>query len=97
VLEGRQGDVDDGDVEDRHDRAEDDDAGDLEDGAVDLVGIGVDGCVNRGRARQRVVSVCGKGARLGQLLVPVATLSPAAGRGKTGGGVMRRNSSRLAV
>ena len=36
LLEGGQGDVDDGDVEDRHDRAEDDDAGDFEDGAIDL-------------------------------------------------------------
>ena len=31
-LEGRQRDADDGDVEDRHDRAEHDDAGDLQDG-----------------------------------------------------------------
>ena len=38
-LEGRQGDVDDGDVEDRHDRAEHDHAGDLEDRPVDLVGV----------------------------------------------------------
>ena len=38
-LERRQRDVDDGDVEDRHDRAEDDHAGDLEDGGVDLVGV----------------------------------------------------------
>ena len=38
-LEGREGDVDDGDVEDRHDGAEDDDTGDLEDGPVDLVGV----------------------------------------------------------
>ena len=38
-LEGRERDVDDGDVEDRHDRAEDDDTGDLEDGTVDLVGV----------------------------------------------------------
>ena len=47
-LERREGDVDDGDVEDRHDRAENDDAGDLEDGAVDVVGV-LGGCaVGRG-------------------------------------------------
>lgn len=39
VLEGGQGDIDDGDVEDRHDRTQDDDTGDLEDRAVDLVGV----------------------------------------------------------
>ncbi len=38
-LERRESDVDDGDVEDRHDRAEDDDTGDLEDRPVDLVGV----------------------------------------------------------
>ena len=44
-LERRQGDVDDGDVEDRHDRAEHDHAGDLEDRAVDVVGVlGSRGC-----------------------------------------------------
>ena len=47
-LERRKGDVDDGDVEDRHDRAENDDAGDLEDGAVDVVGVFGGRAVGRG-------------------------------------------------
>jgi hypothetical protein len=38
-LERRQRDVDDGDVQDRHDRAEDHHAGDLDHRCVDLLGI----------------------------------------------------------
>ena len=40
VLEGRQRDAHDGDVEDGHDRAEHDDTGDLQDGGVELVTAG---------------------------------------------------------
>ena len=39
LLEGLEGDGDDGDVEDRHDGAEDDDAGDHQDALVELVGV----------------------------------------------------------
>ena len=58
--EGRQGDVDDGDVEDRHDRAEDDDAGHLEDGGVDLV-----------RVRLRSPGLAGRSRRVQMTRVPL--------------------------
>ena len=63
ALEGLQRDRDDGDVEDRHDRAEHDDAGDHQDALVELVGVAAGRDVGGA-----LLQVCGHRG-----MVPVAT------------------------
>ena len=68
-LEGRQRDVDHGDVEDRHDRAQHHHAGDLENGAVDVVGV------------LRLLALSGHAVSRSEVLVsPKVLVEPASGR-----------------